>query len=72
MARYVKSPFKLRAIHNGVRYVARVRKNGIVYNSPSDAGREAMGGSINGWWFWKYKDADGNWVRFRELRIKHR
>ena len=71
---YIKDAFKIRAIHRGKTYKARVRKNGIIYydgilyNSPSMAGKAAIGRSVDGWYLWKYKNKKGDWVRLNELR----
>lgn len=71
---YEKRPRILRATHKGKKYSARVRKNGAIrfggktFNSPSLAAVHAVGHPINGWWFWQFERAPGDWVRLRELR----
>jgi len=43
--------------------------NGKRYDSPSSAALAILdSGTVNGWWFWKYKDKSGNLVRLREAR----
>ncbi|MHC4662052.1 MAG: restriction system modified-DNA reader domain-containing protein [Planctomycetota bacterium] len=71
-----KKPFKLRANYKGKLYNARVRKdgsinyNGVIYNSPSTAGKAVRKLSTDGWLFWKYKNKNGEWVKIDELRKK--
>jgi len=54
--------------------VARVRRDGSIriggrtFKSPSLAAATCVGHAINGWWFWKYERAPGDWVRLREPR----
>jgi hypothetical protein len=73
---YIKAAFKIQAYYKGILYKARARKDGRIYfkgslyTSPSSAGRIATGRSTNGWWFWKYKNKSGKWVRLKELRKK--
>ena len=53
---------------------ARVRKNGLIryrtkdYNSPSLAAAAVVRRAANGWTFWKYERAPGDWVLLNELR----
>jgi len=74
LARYINGPMKLRATLKGQQFHARVRRDGNIrfqgkiYRSPSQAGRAATKRSCNGWWFWKFERAPGDWVRLRELR----
>jgi hypothetical protein len=76
LARYVKAPMRLRALYKGKRVRARVLRRGQIsfrrtrFNSPSLAARAAIGGNraINGWTFWTYERAPGDWVRLQELR----
>ncbi len=71
---YVQRRFTIRATHKGTTYRARVRRTGCIYflrhryNSPSWAGKAAIGRPVNGWDFWKYKDASGAWVPLSQLR----
>ena len=74
LARYVTAPFGIRARFKGKTYRARVRRDGTVgfqgkiYRSPSGAGRAVCKRSCNGWWFWKYERAPGDWVRLNTLK----
>ncbi len=74
LAAYIKTPLKLRATLKGKTFKARVRRDGSIrykgrtYNSPSAAGGAACKRSCDGWYFWKYERAPGDWVRLRELR----
>ena len=75
LASYVSGPIKLRAKFKGQTLRARVRRNGEIrfrgklYTSPSKAASAACGrATCNGWWFWKYERAPGDWVRLRTLR----
>jgi Restriction Enzyme Adenine Methylase Associated len=71
---YINGPMELRARLKGKTLRARVRRDGSVrfrgevYRSPSAAARAACRRSCNGWWFWKFERAPGDWVRLRELR----
>lgn len=75
LARYVAAPLKLRARHKGkslsatVRRDGRIRFAGTLYDSPSLAGAAAVQRrSCNGWTFWQYQRAPGDWVFLDELR----
>ena len=65
---------KLKARFKGKTFKATVRKNGRVYfngklyNSPSAAGKVVMKHACNGWRFWTYERAPGDWVPLRKLR----
>ncbi len=71
---YVKKLFKLRSWSKGKTFQASVRDDGSirfkgkVYASPSAAAAAATKYSVDGWWFWKYERAPGDWVRLDELR----
>ena len=66
--------YKLRARFKGKWFHARVRRNGQIsyagrrYDSPSRAATAVRKKPTNGWWFWTYERAPGDWVRLRELR----
>jgi hypothetical protein len=47
-----------------------IRVNGKRFNSPSMAAYEATGrrGAVNGWNFWLFERAPGDWVALKELR----
>ncbi len=75
MANYVKSPIKLQAVFKGKILWARVRRDGLirlrkkVYSSPSLAAAAACKRrTCNGWTFWQYERAPGDWVSLNELR----
>ena len=74
MADYIKGPMKLRAVLKGKVFKARVRADGSIrfrrkiYNSPSAAGGAASRRSCDGWYFWRYQRAPGDWVKLNELR----
>ncbi len=71
---YVKKVFKLRGRSKGITFHAsvkddgRIRLQGKVYASPSAAASAATKYPVDGWWFWKYERAPGDWVRLDELR----
>lgn len=75
MASYVNTPMKLRALFKGKTIAARVRRDGLirfkgrVYTSPSLAASVACKrATCNGWTFWQYERAPGDWVQLNELR----
>jgi hypothetical protein len=75
LAAYVKGPLKLRVRFKGkllraqVRRDGRIRFAGTLYDSPSVAGAAAcQRKSCNGWRFWEYERARGDWVLLDELR----
>ena len=71
---YVKKVFKLRGRSKGKTFQATVRDDGSirlqgkVYQSPTAAAVAVSKYSVDGWWFWKYERAPGDWVRLDELR----
>jgi hypothetical protein len=75
LAKYVNKPTKLRARFKGKTVTARVRQNGIItsggkqFTSPSLAAAFACGRrTCNGWAFWQYERAPGDWVPLANLR----
>lgn len=66
--------FQIRATYKGKPYTARVRDDGkirfrgVLYNSPSLAGKPIINRACNGWSFWQYRNKQGDWVRLDELR----
>jgi hypothetical protein len=76
LANSVERAMTLLGKRKGQRVRARVRKNGTIrfekriFNSPSLAAVAAVGHPINGWGFWRYERAPGDWVKLRELRRK--
>ena len=71
---YVKKVFTLRGrskgktFHASVRDDGTIRLQGKVYTSPSAAASAATKYPVDGWSFWKYERAPGDWVRLDELR----
>jgi len=75
LAEYVSKPMKLRGRYKGAMLVARVCRDGTVrfggkvYTSPSLAAAAARKRpTCNGWKFWQYERAPGDWVLLDELR----
>lgn len=75
LAAYINGPLKLRArcksetLHATVARAGSIRFNGKVYTSPSLAGAAARKyRTCNGWTFWQYERAPGDWVPLDELR----
>lgn len=76
LATYVTRPMRLRARYKGKALKARVLRNGVIsfagrkFQSPSMAACAALPHrrAINGWHFWTYERAPGDWVSLRELR----
>lgn len=64
----------LRGAHKRKQFKGRLRTNGTIrtrgktYDSPSAAASALVGHAVNGWWFWHYERAPGQWVRLKELR----
>jgi hypothetical protein len=71
---YVKKVFRLRGRSRGKTLYASVRDDGTirlgrkVYKTPSAAAVAATEYQADGWRFWKYERAPGDWVRLDELR----
>ncbi len=75
LAKYIKHPFSLRVRFKGKLISAKVRRdgtirfNGKIYTSPAGAGKAACHRpSCNGWTFWTYERAPGDWVLLDMLR----
>lgn len=75
LAYYSSKPLELRAKYKGNLIRARVRQNGLIslngktYRSPSLAGAAAcQRRTCNGWTFWEYERAPGDWIKLDELR----
>lgn len=64
----LRAVYKSKALKARVRRDGKIRFNGQVYKSPSAAGRAAVGHACNGWQFWKFERAPGDWVRLKKLR----
>jgi hypothetical protein len=74
-AAHITGPLKLRARFKGKTLLAQVARTGLVryagkqYTSPSLAAAAACNrGTCNGWTFWKYQRAPGDWVTLDTLR----
>lgn len=74
LAQYVTDRLRLRARYHGKRVTARVRRDGRIryggklFTSPSLAAVAVCRRPVNGWTFWMYERAPGDWVRLSELR----
>jgi hypothetical protein len=75
LAKYVTRPIRLRARFKGRVVKARARRDGTIrfdgklYTSPSVAAAVACKRkSCNGWGFWQYERAPGDWVLLDTLR----
>ena len=75
LAQYPNFPTTLRTRYKGKTLFAYVRKTGLIFfakkhfTSPSLAGSHIVGGrACNGWKFWQYQRAPGDWVLLDELR----
>ena len=74
LSKYISTPLKLKAKFKNKTVTARVARNGTIrfagktYFSPSLAGAAACNRPCNGWTFWSYERAPGDWVRLNELR----
>lgn len=65
----LRARFKRKLVRAIVRKDGVVRFNGKIYNSPSMAAAAACGRrTCNGWSFWQYERAPGDWVSLRELK----
>ncbi len=74
LKKYAKGGFRIRMIYKGIKYVAKVRRNGRIsfngkmFNSPSLAAAMIIKRAANGWNWWKFQRSPGEWVRLDELR----
>lgn len=75
MADYVTRSLQIRRRYKGRILTAQILKNGVIrfngtlFNSPSQAGAAAMSRrTCNGWKFWRYERAPGDWVPLAQLR----
>lgn len=64
----LKTVYKGKTLHARVRRDGRIRFDGKLYKSPSGASRVAVGRACNGWLFWKFERAPGDWVRLYKLK----
>ena len=60
--------YKGKSLEARVRSNGKINFNGVLYNSPSSAGKTAIGRNVDGWRFWRFRDKSGEWVRLDELR----
>lgn len=71
---FVTAPMRLRATYKGKTYSAKVRRDGTIrfnketFTSPSSAAFSLVRHGVDGWYFWRYERAPGDWVRLLELR----
>ena len=76
LAAFANRPSRLLDTFKGQKIRARVLKSGAIsvkgarFYSPSMAAHYVIGRkrAINGWLFWRYERAPGDWVQLRELR----
>jgi hypothetical protein len=74
LAKYVSAAFPIRAEQKNKRFKARVRRDGTIrfagklFNTPSAAAVAACGHAQNGWDFWEFQRAPGDWVYLSTLR----
>jgi len=75
LAKYISGPFILKATFKGRTVTAKVRRDGTirfdgkVYTSPAGAAAVACKRkTCNGWKFWQYERAPGDWVLLDALR----
>lgn len=74
LARYIHRPGALRLVYKGTTHKARVQRDGTIrlrkapYTTPSRAATTIIGRPANGWYWWEYERAPGQWVRLLELR----
>lgn len=66
---WIRTRYKGKQVKAYVRADGQIRCNGKLYQSPSAAGRAVIErGQCNGWDFWTYERAPGDWVPLQELR----
>jgi hypothetical protein len=75
LAKYTKGKsFKIRSTYKGRTYFARVRPDGRIryggelYRAPSSAAYKVLGRPADGWFFWRFERAPGDWMPLDELR----
>ena len=65
----LRATFKGKKVRARVLRDGRIRYNNELFTSPSRAAARAVGRSAeNGWFFWKYERAPGDWVVLSKLR----
>ncbi len=76
LAEFGLTRVRLRAFYKSKTIRARVKPNGHIrigqktFPSPSAAARHITKRRVNGWRFWHYERAPGDWVRIKEIRRK--
>ena len=74
LSKYISTPLKLKAKFKNKTVTARVARNGTIrfagktYFSPSLSAKAVCNRPCNGWTFWNYERAPGDWVRLDQLR----
>ena len=74
LSKFVDEPKRLRVKYKGKTFRARIRRDGtirydgIIYKTPSAAGKAVRGQKTNGWAFWHYERAPGDWVPLAKMR----
>jgi len=75
LSKYANTPRTLHAHYKGKTLRASVRKTGLIwfagrhFTSPSSAGAHAVKRpTCNGWTFWQYQRAPGDWVALENLK----
>lgn len=69
----LRATYKKRTIEAAVLKDGTIRFRGRTYRSPSGAAVAACGReSCDGWTFWEYERAPGDWVSINELRVQRR
>lgn len=62
-ATYKGKTFRARVLSNGW-----IKLNGKRFQSPSGAAAAVTRGSVDGWYFWKYRHSSGEWRKLDSLR----
>jgi hypothetical protein len=74
LAPYAGKKFELKRVYKDKAYKAfvladgTIRYAGKIYGSPSLAAVAVANRPVNGWTFWRFKDASGKWVDLDTLR----
>jgi hypothetical protein len=74
LAEYISGPLRLRVRYKGKLYRAKIRRDGTilydgtVYKTPSAAATALRKLPTNGWQFWQYERAPGDWVALSKIR----
>lgn len=75
LAGVVEKRMRLKAVYRGYEYSASLRKDGRIsfdgelFDNPSAAAKTIVRTkTVNGWRFWKYKNAAGDWIALKQFR----